>query len=86
MEILLEAAAFSETDKLNGISEAIIFGQLAKMGTGTFDLKLDTDMLKNAIARVSEHDDTLADSHMQHTEDDADGDPQYTPMPESTPD
>lgn len=48
VEILLEAAAFSETDFLKGISEAIIFGQLARMGTGCFDLVLNEEMMKEA--------------------------------------
>lgn len=84
VEILLEAAAFSETDRLKGISEAIIFGQLAKMGTGCFDLKLDEDMLQHAILRVQDdNEDTM---HGITTVDDEDENPMSTPMPESTPD
>ena len=40
-EILLEAAFFGEYDPLSGITENIIFGQLAPYGTGCFDLIID---------------------------------------------
>jgi DNA-directed RNA polymerase II subunit RPB1 len=60
VEILLEAAAFSETDFLKGISEAIIFGQLARMGTGCFDLVLNEEMMKEAKERQRQ-DDAMAD-------------------------
>jgi len=49
VEILLEAAVHSEDDGLSGITENIIVGQLAPMGTGCFNLKIDTkEILKNA--------------------------------------
>jgi DNA-directed RNA polymerase II subunit RPB1 len=44
-EILLEAAFFGEHDPLSGITENVIFGQLAPYGTGCFDLVID----KNAL-------------------------------------
>ena len=47
VEILLEAAAYGEIDHLRGVSENIIMGQLAPMGTGCFDLMLDKECLKN---------------------------------------
>lgn len=40
-EILLEAAFFGEHDTLTGITENIIFGQLAPYGTGSVDLIVD---------------------------------------------
>ena len=40
-EILLEAAFFGEHDTLSGISENVIFGQLAPYGTGGVDLIVD---------------------------------------------
>jgi DNA-directed RNA polymerase II subunit RPB1 len=40
-EILLEAAFYGEHDPLTGITENIIFGQLAPYGTGAFDLIVD---------------------------------------------
>jgi DNA-directed RNA polymerase II subunit RPB1 len=48
VEILLEAGLFSETDKLAGITENIMFGQLAPFGTGCFDLQLDLKAIENA--------------------------------------
>jgi len=47
VEILLEAAVYSEDDKLTGITENIIMGQLAPMGTGAFNLTLDTKMIND---------------------------------------
>ena len=45
VEILLEAAVFSEIDPLKGITENIIMGQLAPYGTGCFDLIVDQKVL-----------------------------------------
>eukprot|EP00834_Sanchytrium_tribonematis_P003161 NODE_114_length_18474_cov_1.567510.p5 type:complete len:635 gc:universal NODE_114_length_18474_cov_1.567510:3712-5616(+) len=45
VEILLEAAAFGDTDACYGISENIILGQLAPLGTGSFDVLLDEKTL-----------------------------------------
>jgi DNA-directed RNA polymerase II subunit RPB1 len=41
VEILFEAAFFGEHDPLTGISENVIFGQLAQYGTGFVDLIVD---------------------------------------------
>lgn len=49
VEILMEAAAVGEKDDCHGIAENVMFGQLAPMGTGAFDVALDIDMLKDAI-------------------------------------
>ena len=48
VEILLEAAFHAEVDPLSGVTENIILGQLAPYGTGSFDVMMDTDMLKEA--------------------------------------
>jgi len=45
VEILLEAATYSEKDPLSGITENIMFGQLAPTGTGCFDLAVDREMI-----------------------------------------
>eukprot|EP01105_Mastigella_eilhardi_P009824 TRINITY_DN229_c0_g1_i2.p1 TRINITY_DN229_c0_g1~~TRINITY_DN229_c0_g1_i2.p1 ORF type:complete len:1834 (+),score=472.26 TRINITY_DN229_c0_g1_i2:323-5824(+) len=50
VEQLLSAAAFAERDTLKGVSQAIMLGQLPPVGTGSFDLLLNVDMLKDAIA------------------------------------
>ena len=49
VEILMEVAAFSEPDNLKGVSENIILGQLAPVGTGAFDMYLDTKAVEEAI-------------------------------------
>ncbi|KAF9491957.1 DNA-directed RNA polymerase II, subunit 1 [Pleurotus eryngii] len=48
VEILMEAAAVGEKDDCHGIAENVMFGQMAPMGTGSFDVALDIDMLKDA--------------------------------------
>jgi len=49
VEVLTDAATYSSVDHLRGVSGNIIAGQLAPMGTGIFDLVLDTEMLKDAV-------------------------------------
>ncbi|CAI9097414.1 OLC1v1033836C1 [Oldenlandia corymbosa var. corymbosa] len=49
VDILLDAAAYAETDYLKGVSEHIILGQLASIGTGDCELLLNEDMLKQVI-------------------------------------
>lgn len=45
VEILLEAAAVGELDDCRGISENVMLGQLAPLGTGEFDVQLDPGLL-----------------------------------------
>jgi DNA-directed RNA polymerase II subunit RPB1 len=45
VEILMDAAATGETDDCRGVSENIMLGQLAHLGTGEFDCLLDEKML-----------------------------------------
>ena len=40
---------FSEKDSMNGVSENIMMGQLAPLGTGSFGLMLDEEKLADAI-------------------------------------
>ncbi|TDL13754.1 beta and beta-prime subunits of DNA dependent RNA-polymerase [Rickenella mellea] len=49
VEILMEAAAVGEKDDCHGIAENVMFGQMAPMGTGSFDVALDMDILKDVI-------------------------------------
>ncbi|THH07234.1 hypothetical protein EW146_g9383 [Bondarzewia mesenterica] len=49
VEILMEAAAVGERDDCHGIAENVMFGQMAPMGTGAFEVALDIDMLKDVI-------------------------------------
>ena len=48
VEILLEAGLYGERDYLTGITENILVGQLARLGTGSFDLLLDLNQIENA--------------------------------------
>jgi DNA-directed RNA polymerase II subunit RPB1 len=50
VEILLEAAAVGELDDCRGISENVMLGQLAPMGTGELDVLLDPKMLESIIS------------------------------------
>lgn len=50
VEILLEAAAVGELDDCRGISENVMLGQMAPMGTGAFDVFLDPKMLETVIS------------------------------------
>lgn len=49
VEILMEAAANGEKDDCYGVAENILFGQVAPMGTGAFDVTLDKTMLMDVI-------------------------------------
>ena len=46
VEILLDAAAAAELDDCKGISENVMLGQMAPLGTGSFDLMVDDRMLQ----------------------------------------
>jgi len=48
VDVLMEAACFAECDFMQGVSENIMLGQLAPIGTGEFELYLNTDMLEHA--------------------------------------
>ncbi|KFA78449.1 hypothetical protein S40288_06931 [Stachybotrys chartarum IBT 40288] len=50
VEILLEAAATGELDDCRGISENVMLGQMAPMGTGNFEVLLDPKMLETVIS------------------------------------
>ncbi|CAI4228736.1 unnamed protein product [Auanema sp. JU1783] len=46
VDILMEASVHAEVDPVKGVSENIMLGQLAKAGTGCFDLVLDAEKCK----------------------------------------
>ena len=50
VEILLEAAAVGELDDCRGVSENVMLGQLAPMGTGELEVFLDQQMLDTVIS------------------------------------
>jgi DNA-directed RNA polymerase II subunit RPB1 len=45
VELLLEAAGAGEIDDCRGVSESIMLGQIARLGTGEFDVLLDEKAL-----------------------------------------
>ncbi|KAI8012893.1 DNA-directed RNA polymerase II subunit 1 [Camellia lanceoleosa] len=49
VDILLDAAVYAETDYLRGVTENIMLGQLAPIGTGDCALLLNEKMLQHAI-------------------------------------
>jgi DNA-directed RNA polymerase II subunit RPB1 len=49
VEILMDAACFSTADNLRGVSENVMLGQLCPLGTGSFKLVLNEEMLREAI-------------------------------------
>lgn len=49
VEILLDAAGFGELDDCRGVSENIMLGQLAPMGTGEFEVVMDNQMLLTMV-------------------------------------
>ncbi|GKA54599.1 DNA-directed RNA polymerase II subunit 1 [Tanacetum coccineum] len=49
VDILLDAAVYAETDYLRGVTENIMLGQLAPIGTGDCALLLNEEMLRQAI-------------------------------------
>ncbi|KAF8072459.1 NRPB1 [Scenedesmus sp. PABB004] len=48
VDILLRAAVYAEKDRMTGVSENIMLGQLCPLGTGAFDLLLNEDELAHA--------------------------------------
>lgn len=52
VEILMDAAMFAESDNLRGVTDNIMLGQLAQVGTGCMDLMLDEKKLSNAAEFV----------------------------------
>lgn len=49
VEVFMKSAAFSQEDILNGVTENVMLGQLARVGTGIIDLLLDHTKLDQAM-------------------------------------
>merc|ERR1719498_1820907 len=62
VEVLMNAAMYSQFDTLDGVTENIMMGQLARVGTGIVDLLVDYDKLQNAIEYNSGKDNILLGS------------------------
>ena len=54
VDILFEASAHGMCDRLRGVSENIMLGQLAPVGTGSFDLVLDEGKLEGAMKMMGD--------------------------------
>ena len=50
--MLFGAAAFSERDYLKGVSEKIIFGQSAELGTSHFKIMIDSEKVGNYVSKA----------------------------------
>lgn len=60
VDVLTESAVYSQLDVIKGVSENIMLGQLAPVGTGSFKLLLDSDSLRKNIKhseKIEEEDD-----------------------------
>jgi DNA-directed RNA polymerase II subunit RPB1 len=69
VEILLEAAVYSEVDPLKGITENLIMGQLGPFGTGCFDLVVDRECIEaNAIAKPEDDENKGGDTDYEMDE------------------
>jgi len=53
VEILFEAGASAELDTCDGVSQNVILGQMAPVGTGSFQLYLDQDKLATLPSDIS---------------------------------
>jgi DNA-directed RNA polymerase II subunit RPB1 len=60
VDVFMEAAAHSEYDLLKGVSESILLGQLAKLGTGAFELFLDLKKCASAMELPMDNVDTFS--------------------------
>lgn len=49
VDILMDAAAFGIADDMNGVTQAVLMGQAAPVGTGFFDLFLDEEALDQVM-------------------------------------
>ncbi|TPX53811.1 DNA-directed RNA polymerase [Synchytrium endobioticum] len=54
VELLYEAAGVGELDLCRGVSQNIILGQLAPMGTGSFEVLLNDEMLQDVQASTDD--------------------------------
>jgi DNA-directed RNA polymerase II subunit RPB1 len=53
VEVFMKSAAFSQEDILNGVTENVMLGQLARVGTGIVDLLLDHKKIAEAPQTVN---------------------------------
>ena len=66
VEQLFSASVYSEVQQMFGITENIIFGQLAPLGTGSFKLLIDREEVKQAKYVPDDHNNKPGDLEMQY--------------------
>lgn len=59
VEIMFDAAIYAEKDDFKGVTENIMLGQLAPVGTGSFDLLLNEKMLVHAVETEADFMDDI---------------------------
>jgi len=59
VEILFEASSFAMQDNLEGVSEAVMLGTLAPIGSGSFDVLLDDKMLEEVDEQLPQQMDFM---------------------------
>ncbi len=65
VDVLLDSACHGEVDQMKGVSENIMLGQLARIGTGSFDLLLNVEECKKAMAiPVNQRFDSMMPSNL----------------------
>jgi hypothetical protein len=57
LEILVKASTFGEKDKMGGVSANIMFGQLPKVGTNSFELLFDEGKFITELREISEKEE-----------------------------
>jgi DNA-directed RNA polymerase beta' subunit len=58
LEILVKASTFGEKDKMGGVSANIMFGQLPKVGTNSFELLFDEGKFITELKNIREKEQT----------------------------
>jgi len=69
LDMILEASAFGVVDPLSGISENVLLGQLCSLGTGSFDLIVDVQKLKDPRYIPDDfiqHDEVVSEGGDEH--------------------
>ena len=54
-DMLFEAAAFSQQDKLNGVSERILFGAYPKLGTKVCEVMVNPNAVEDYVYKPAEY-------------------------------
>ncbi len=62
VDMLMDAAVYAEEEVLKGVTENIMLGQLARVGTGDMDLLLDEEKVLRAVDIVTNLYDATEDS------------------------